>query len=39
VILVLIEDPISEKWASRTAAPVFKSIVNEMIDYGLIYEY
>ncbi len=39
VIHVLIEDPINEIWASKTAAPVFKGIVNDMIDIGLIYEY
>ncbi|MFW5890690.1 MAG: penicillin-binding transpeptidase domain-containing protein, partial [bacterium] len=39
IILVVIYDPIEKKWASETAAPLFKNIVSDIIDYGLIFEY
>lgn len=39
VILVLIYDPLKEEWASKASAPVFKNIVSDLIDRGLIFEY
>lgn len=38
IVVVIFYSP-DEGWSSKTAAPVFKNIVQEMIDYGLIFEY
>jgi len=39
IILVSIQEPSSETWASKTSAPVFRDIVSDIIDSGLIFEY